>query len=294
MFTVTHSRSSWGLEVVYLPVLEGSRFPSARSPWSLESSAIRLGGSPDAITLVDDPLLAPGVSEHSLGARGRWTTGQTDFYAVAYLGVDRLPILTLTDNCGGQPDCFPSEFVARATYLPLRLIGIEVQSALSSVLLKVESTYRDQRVDDDAFRGQVTAIAETSFQLVAGIEYLWQEIAGTGGDLNLILEFLYDDARTENSFLVLRPFQRDLAASITWSLNDLGGTVIEAGWVQDLERSDSLGRLRAGTRLTGSLRLTVGADVILGEDPQSLPDQLNPFWIYSVNDRLSATFTYGF
>jgi hypothetical protein len=102
-------------------------------------------------------------------------------------------------------------------------------------------------------------------------------------------EFLYDDAVDAATLAVYRPFQRDLALALTYSANDLAGTVIEAGWVQDLERAESVGTLRLRRRIRRAWTVEAGGDLILGP-----AERTDPFHLFGPNDRLVARLTYGF
>lgn len=279
----------WGLEVVWLPALEGVDFPSARSPWSLESAARRgLGFDPGGVHLIEDPRLPPGTSEQSVAARLRWTAGRTDLYAVAYTGVDRSPVLTAVEAPGANI----AGLRPAATYLPLHLVGLEVQRAVGDVLLKGALTARDQSVDDAAFAAEVFGefgLADRSLQGVVGLGYLWFDVLGTPGSLDLNVEFIFDEAPNDDNLAFYRPFQRDIAVGVAWLLNDFSDTVVEAGWVQDLERAESAGTLRVRRRIARGVTAELGGDLILGP-----PDPLSPFRLFAPNDRLRFRLAYGF
>ncbi len=291
--TLTGSGVRWGLEVAYLPVLQGARFPDARSPWSWESALARLWeNAPPGLVpppLVDDPLLPDGVSEQSLGARFRLTRGRTDVYLVGYRGVDRMPLLVLDSGCAPESLACLAAPRVRPAYPPLRLLGLEVQSAVGEVLVKAEATWRDQSTRDRSFDGRTPGLDPNSVQAAAGIDYLWFGALGGSGDLDVVAEVLIDTGFEEASLYAWRPFQRDLAVALTYSANDLRGTVIEAGWIQDLERAESVGTLRIRRRIAPAWTAEVGGDLLLGP-----PDPSNPFHLFGSNDRLTARLTFGF
>jgi hypothetical protein len=282
-FTCLYGTAPFGLELVYMPFVEGVTFPSDRSPWSVASAEARLGFG--GLPLDEDPLLPRGVGEHSLATRARLTAGRTDFYLTGVSGIDRDPVLTLETAPGGN-GAVPR---LRPAYAPLRMVGIEVQSALGDVLLKAEATWRDQSVADPAFARRIAGLDPHSVQAVAGIDYLWLGALGGAGDLDVVAEFLYDDAVDGAGLAIYRPFQRDLALALTWGANDLAGTVIEAGWVQDLERAEAVGTLRVRRRIRRAWTAEVGGDLILGP-----AEPTDPFHIFGPNDRLLARLSYGF
>lgn len=299
MFGVTYSRPSYGIEAMYLPILEGIDFPSAHSPWSMQSILDRLDDAPDEdasdeVRLVEDPLLPSSATEHSLGVRSRISFGTTDLFLVGYTGIDRLPLLLLLGECRPGSECFPLVYSTRAVYLPMHLLGLEAQSAVGEVLIKFEAAFRDQTIEDARFATLLPGFDDHSLQVVVGLDHLRHGVLGSSHDLGLVVEFLFDDSGNADDYLSFRPFQRDLAARLVWSFNDFDRTVVEAGWIQDLERAESFGTLRLKRRLRDRVTLEVGADVILGPDPKVDEDRGNPFYLYSPNDRLVTRLTYGF
>ncbi len=294
MANLTVAREAWGLEVVWLPVLEGMRFPGPRSPWSINAATVRLGGSEGAVELKEDPILPADRSEQSIGARLRVTFGNTDLHLVGFHGLDRNPVLAVFDDCDGRPGCIPTQAVVRDAYAPLTLGGVEIASAIAGILMRVEATYRDQASSDSTFQAQTPAIAETSVQFVAGMDYVFQGVAGGESDLTLVAEYLYDDSRTVNNVLVFRPLQNDVSVALVWSANDWWGTTVEAVWVQDMERAESAGSLRVRRRITGELTAELGADILRAPTPTTLQEAANPFSVYSVNDRVRIKVSYFF
>ena len=294
MLGATYSRPSYGIEAVYLPILEGIDFPSAHSPWSMESILDRLDNTSDVIGLIDDPFLPTSATEHSFGARSRITFGNTDLFLIGYTGIDRLPLLLVLGECRPGPDCFPLVYRTRAIYLPMHLVGLEIQTVVDEVLVKLEAAFRDQTITDRRFARLLQDFDEHSLQVVLGLDYLRQGVMGSPHDLGLVVEFLFDDSGNAEDYLSFRPFQRDVAARLVWSFNDFDRTVIEAGWIQDLERAESFGTLRLKRRLEERVTLELGADMILGPNPSTEDERGNPFYLYSPNDRLVARLVYGF
>jgi len=283
VFSVTRAR--WGLEALVLPVLEGARQPSARSRWSLQSAGAR-SGFPVDVLLDDTPRLPPGTGEASVAGRVRLTRGATDVYLVGYSGIDHRPLLT------GTVDFEHGVVTARTTYLPLHLGGIEVQSALGDFLVKGAVTYEDRSVDDAAFAAGVFGdfgLRPRSWQGIAGLEYLWLDFLGSPGVLDLTAEYVWDNSPGGDSIRAFRPLQNDVAVGATYRFGDLADTRVEAGWLEDLERPESVFLARVSRRIGDRVRWELGADVLRGgNDPSS------PFYLYSPNDRVTARVTGGF
>jgi len=279
------SRAAWGVEAVVLPVLEGARLPSARSRWSLQAAAAR-SGYPVTVLLDDTPRLAPDTGEFSAGARVRVTGGGTDLYLVGYTGVDRRPVLT------GVPGFEGEAIYARTTYLPLHLAGLEVQSAVGGWLLKGAIAYQDRSVADSAFADEVFGeygLRPYSWLGVAGVEYLWLDVLDGPGSLDLTSEYIRDNGPRDDNLAVFRPLQNDLAIAATYRFGDFADTLVEAGWLQDLERPESVVTVRVSRRFGTRIRGEAGVDVVRGgNDPRS------PFYLFAPNDRVVAQLTGGF
>lgn len=288
--SAVYGAARFGVEVVFLPVLEGVDFPSSRSPWSLESAAKKaLGFDPGPLGLIEDPRVPPGAREWTVAARVRMTRGSTDFYLVGVSGVDRSPVLTAVP----APGFNFAGLRPAATYLPLHLVGIEAQSAVGGVVLKGAVAYRDQSVADTTFSSEVFGdfgLAARSVQAAVGAEYLRLDLGGGPGSLLLSVELLFDDASRGDNLLFYRPLQKDLAFAATWTAGDFASTSIEAGWIQDLERAESAGTLRVRRRVAPRTMAEVGAEWILGPSG----DVQSPFALFGANDRVRFRLVHGF
>jgi hypothetical protein len=162
--TCAYSALRLGAELVYLPTVEGVTFPSQRSPWSVASAEARLGF--EGLPLDEDPVFPGHVSERSLAARARLTSGRTDLFLTGYSGIDHEPVLTLESV--SAPD--GAGFRLRPAYPPLRMLGVGAQSALGGLLLKAEATWRDQTTPDPDFRRRIAGLDPHSIQTVVGID----------------------------------------------------------------------------------------------------------------------------
>lgn len=281
---MAYSRPGWGIEFVFLPALEGAKFPSARSPWSISKAFDRLSGFNFNLPLDDDPRLPPETEEVSFAVRARRSFSGTDVFLVGYSGIDRNPVLTVRFD-----GLFPNQL--RSTYLPLHLIGLETQTVVGGFVLKGAATFRDQSVNDAAFSSSVfgaLGLSRHSLQGVVGVEYLFEEVP-FGGSLDLGAEFLLEDGSSENAITSYRPFDRDLALYINYLAQDLSDTTIELAWLQDLRRAESVGVFRLTRRIRGSLKVELGGDLILGPDSGS-----SPYTLFNANDRVLFGLNYGF
>jgi hypothetical protein len=277
---LAYGTSGWGFEIAALPVLEGAPLPGARSPWSFEAAARRQTGFDFEVTVLDEPRLPRGTSEVSGTGRVRVTHGSLDLYLTGYSGVDRVPVFLVS-----VADLLVDPRVrAEAVYLPLHLIGVEVQTVTGGAVLHAAAAYRDQSTDDARIRREVfegSGLSPRSVQVALGGDYLLEGGVLGEGTLDLGMEVTFDDGARGDELAFYRPLQRDLAVTAAFLLGDLPDTRVEAAWVQDLERDESVASLRAARRIGSGLRLEVGGEVV-----RAPADTGSPLALYRANDRL--------
>ncbi|MEM6637422.1 MAG: hypothetical protein AAF667_16185 [Pseudomonadota bacterium] len=136
------------------------------------------------------------------------TFGSVDLGVSYFYGTSRAPLLSF-DGASGT-------FIPR--YQRLRQIGADLQYTAGAWLWKLEATE--------------TEIAADSFNsAVGGLEYTFFDVAGSGRDVGLIAEYLYDGRTTGLS--PATPFDDDvfLGTRITW--NDVQDTEFLAGVIID-------------------------------------------------------------
>jgi hypothetical protein len=134
------------------------------------------------------------------------TFGAVDLGLSYFYGTARAPVLL---EVGG---------VFQPRYQSQRQVGLDVQYTADAWLLKLEAA--DVQIGTDDF----TAVA-------TGFEYTFYDLAGSGRDLGLIAEYLYD-GRTPGQGPAT-PFDDDvfLGARVTW--NDIQDTEFLAGTIID-------------------------------------------------------------
>jgi len=282
--TLVRAGDAWGLEAVVIPWVEGAQFPSARSPWSLDAAASRLD-VPATVTLDDTPYLPDDARELSFAGRLRGSFGDTDLYLVGHTGTARAPVLTF-------PTVGFFSAQARATYLPLHLLGLEGQTALGDWVFKGSWMWRDQATTDSLINEQIfgpQGIDPQASQGVVGAEYLWFEVLGGLGDLSTSLEYLWDTGARESNLATYRPFESNLALGVRYQFNDTAGSWVEASWLESLKRPERFAAIRGSRRLWRNLRAEVFAEFLRGPDgPPSL------FYFFEPNDRVGILTRYAF
>jgi hypothetical protein len=160
----------------------------------------------------------------------RWShsLGAFDLGLSHFDGTSREPELRPGVDPEGLPVLLPH-------YYRLRQTGLDVQATLGPWLLKLESIYRH------------TSEGHTIATL-AGFEYTFFDLGGSGIDLGLLVEHLWDKRpdRPENLFLASR-----------LTFNDVQSTELLFGALMSLESDAFFLNLEGSRRLGSAYRLTV-------------------------------------
>lgn len=142
-------------------------------------------------------------------------------------------------------------------------VGLDVQATLESWLLKAEIVYR--RGDE----------IENHSAWVSGFEYSFYDLRGSGADIGLVTEWLYDD-RAERSG---QPFQNDALIGLRMALNDEQSLEGLLGVISDLDGGGQLisleGSRRFGSNVKASLQFNLFNHVNDDQSLQQLSDEDN-------------------
>jgi len=116
--------------------------------------------------------------------------------------------------------------------------GIDIQATLESWLLKAELIYQSgDEIKDHA-------------ALVSGFEYSFYDIRGTGADLGIVTEWLYDERRDQADL----PFQNDALIGLRLALNDEQSLAGLLGIITDLDGGGQLLTLEASRRFGSNIK----------------------------------------
>ena len=107
-------------------------------------------------------------------------------------------------------------------YAQIEQYGVDLLKVQGAWLLKFEGIYRAGQSEDFA-------------AAVAGFERTSVGVFGTSYDLGVLMEYQYDE-REDNFFAT---GQNDLMLGLRWVWNDIDGTEILSGFIQDLDESDT-------------------------------------------------------
>ncbi|MGB0749238.1 MAG: hypothetical protein ACPGO3_10865 [Magnetospiraceae bacterium] len=177
-------------------------------------------------------------------ARGSKTIGDMDIGISYFHGTQRNPRLPIILDRDGRP-------VRLAYYGTIDQVGLDMQLTQDAWLYKLEAISRWGDGDD-----RITAA-------VGGVEYTVFDVGGSGADLGLIAEYLYDDRGPTAS---ATPYNNDIFVGARLGLNDTQDTSMLAGLFMDQNHGGFTATLEAERRLTDSLSLE-GSAVFIFNTP---------------------------
>jgi len=160
--------------------------------------------------------------------------GMIDVAASYFSGFSREPDFVPDVSAAGEP-------VLRPHYGIIHQIGLEVQATVDAWLFKFEGINVDKRdgLDYQAF--------------AAGFEYTFYQAFGTGGDVGVIMEYLWDSRGAAGP----SPSESDIFVGVRWEGNDVKTTRVLAGVVFDLDSQSRLFFVEASRRIGSRWRITL-------------------------------------
>ena len=180
----------------------------------------------------DDNRWSPSVA-------ARWShyVGVLDFGLSYFHGTGREPIIT--------------DFTTfDALYGIIDQYGIDLQVTTGSLLLKFESIYRQNKFQD-------------VFAFAGGFEYTFGNVGGSGLDIGVLSEYLYDD----RDDIALNGLQSDIFSGVRFGFNDVKDTQILMGMINDVNRSTDLYFIESSRRFGKSWKGVLEARIFDSVDP---------------------------
>lgn len=177
----------------------------------------------------------------------RWSgnVGALDFGISQFVGTSREPTLRFAG-------AFPSQAVFVPHYDLINQTSVDVQLTQGSWLWKLEAITRG---------GQ----AKRFQALVVGAEYTWSGIGGSGVDVGLLAEYLYDGRDKTNAPPTL--YNNDLFFGMRVAMNDVHDTEIKTSVVQDLEGSGRFINVQASRRIANGWKIDMTARWFMDAKP---------------------------
>lgn len=166
----------------------------------------------------------------------RWSNyiGAFDFGLSYFYGVGREPFFQADPESGALEFFYPIN----------HQIGVDVQAITGPVLWKLEAM---NRIND----------FQNFLAFAAGLEYTISNIRGSGIDLGVIGEFLFDE-RNEQAF---NGMDNDLFFGGRLAFNDVKSTEILFGGIFDITKSTKLFSVEASRRIGSSVKIELEARI---------------------------------
>lgn len=172
----------------------------------------------------------------------RWSrsAGAVDVGLAHFEGTGREPRLLPALAPSGEP-------TLRPFYEQIAQSGLDLQVTRGGWLWKLEALSRRDR-------------RERFAAAVGGLEYTFHDAAGSGIDLGLLAEALYDERRDDAT----TPFAEDLFLAARLALNDVQGTELLAGVIVDRATRASFWSLEGSRRLGRGFKLSLRVRALAG------------------------------
>lgn len=213
---------------------------------------------PDITINSDTPLYQSSREEKhtDIALRYTHTLDIWDIGLSYFQGTDREPFLlpTMTGN----------EFSLTPFYAQIQQSGVDIQATISQWLWKLEATHKRYR-DSDLAENSIAAPRKDTTALTAGFEYTHVGIAGSAMDLGFLTEYHYNNQDSDQQ---TDPLQNDIFIGARLTFNDIQNTAILAGWIQDLDSSNSaMAFIEASRRLQDNWVITLDGRLFANKEP---------------------------
>lgn len=230
---------------------------------------------PDIVIDVDNAQFQSGQKEHHTDFAFRYshTFDIWDLGFSYFQGTDREPLLlpTLHNNAP----------VLTPFYQQIAQTGVDLQATIAQWLWKLEATHKDYRKVDE-----LNPLNDSFTALTAGFEYTHIGLAGSTMDLGLLSEYHYN---SQDDQQLLDPLQNDLFIGARLTFNDIQNTALLAGWIQDLDHSDSyMAFIEASRRVRDNWVVTLDARLFATGTP------IDPLTFLNRSDHLTLQGAYYF
>lgn len=170
-------------------------------------------------------------------------------------------------------------FVLAPRYEQSRQLGLDAVGVFDALQVKVEALARERRDSTDP-----SSRKEINLASVTGLEYTWSTPFQLDGDVGLVLEYMLDQEKAG----LRTPFQKDMAAGVRLTLNDVGSTSLLALANVDMDKGTRMVSVEASTRFGEHWRLA-GELWLFQEIPA-----LDPLSHFRDDDHLLVSVSYFF
>ncbi|MGS2720853.1 hypothetical protein [Paraglaciecola aestuariivivens] len=215
----------------------------------------------------DNPLFESADEQNNLDWALRWQRSLGDWeLGLSYFdGTSREPDIILAQDDMMQPSLRPF-------YPLLQQVGVDVLALMGGWTLKFEGVHR-------------TIMNQKSVAFVGGFEYPFVGIFDSVYDINLLMEYQYDDREPSNTVLA----QNDLMIGSRFVFNNFDGSEILFGIVQDLDHSNvRSGFIEASSRINDHWKWRVDAWMFSSDEP------VEPSYFLRRDDYVQMSLEYYF
>lgn len=194
--------------------------------------------------------------EHHVDFAARWSHS-IDIWelGVSYFdGTSRDPNLSLNSNNRG-------DWVSlSAYYRQISQVGVDVLAVVDSWILKFEGITR--HYDDDSL-----FVPQDYFALTTGFEYTSVGVFDSVWDIGWLMEYQFDDR--DSSFEAAG--QNDLMLGSRLVVNDVNGTEVLFGMIQDLDHSNTRSAfVEASSRIDDNWKWRIDARIFSSNEPSNV------------------------
>lgn len=205
---------------------------------------------------VDRPLYESSDEDKHMDFAVRWSHS-IDIWEVGvsyFSGTSRDPYLVGVNKDNTVPQLLPY-------YGQIKQTGVDLLAVIDSWILKFEGIYRQHN------KTEYVGYGDDYFAMTAGFEYTSVGVLESVWDIGWLMEYQYDDR--DNPALVSG--QNDLMLGARLVVNDVDGTEVLFGIVQDLDKSSSRsGFVEASSRINDNWKWRVDARFFSADYPQDL------------------------
>lgn len=258
------------------------RFSAFVLPYFRERTFASIDGrlTPPFEVDTDNPIYASDDEQSHMDYAVRWqhTLGNWDVGISFFDGTNREPMFVQgIDAQTNQP-------LIQPYYSQIQQIGVDLLSIYDAWIFKFEGIYRQDDLLNVPLALQGT-IDEDFYAAVAGFEYTKVGIFDSQYDLGWLMEYQYDE-REDTPFVF---GQNDVMLGFRIITNDIDGTEVLLGAVQDLDRSSSYtGFIEASSRITDQWKWKFDA-YFFGSEEQS-----DPLYFFRREDHVQFSLEYYF
>lgn len=263
MINLTLVRDWGNLDLFVLPGFRERTFAGEdgrlRGPFIVDTDSVRYQSSDE---------------EHHVDFAARWSHS-IDIWelGVSYFdGTSRDPNLSLNSNNRG-------DWVSlSAYYRQISQVGVDVLAVVDSWILKFEGITR--HYDDDSL-----FVPQDYFAMTTGFEYTSVGVFDSVWDIGWLMEYQFDDR--DSSFEAAG--QNDLMLGSRLVVNDVNGTEVLFGMIQDLDHSNTRSAfVEASSRIDDNWKWRVDARIFSSNEPS------NVFYNLRNDDNIEVSLEYYF